>query len=206
MTSIACSWMMGDSTLIKWLTADICANPSTEQKAVEAMGLLSHGQPVPEDMCPTKIWGDAGKGYIRRLPNLFNANGYYVVSSKAAEVLRQFELGQGALYPVEIFQSDQTTPVDGKWYCWVFGNSKAGLDVSASKNLKPFGVSGRRFTMPQPLLDGVIAIRPEVLDGPDVWTDPALFKSVFFSGALADALTNARMESDFRLAFCSIGG
>ncbi len=203
-TNVACSWMMGDSTLIKRLTADICADPATEPKAVEAMGLLVSGQPIPKDMCPSKIWGDGSRGPIDRLPNLFNANGYYVVSAEAAEIIGQFDLGQGALYPVEIYQSDQVTPVVGPWYCWVFGNSKTGLNSKASRGLKPFGVSGLRFNMPQPLPDDAVAVQSRAVDGPHVWTDPTLFKSVFVSGDLAAALTNAGMAKDFRLANCVI--
>lgn len=198
------SWMMGDSELIKPLTADIVANSDTNAKAVEAMGLLKHGQPLQRDMLPEKIWFDNDSHEITRLPALFNANGYYVVSSQAAAILTGFDLGAGSLDPVQIYQADRVTPVEGEWFSWTFGNTKNALVAEKSEKLRKFGVSGTRWNMPIANPADAIALDAACSDGPDVWVDPALFKSVFLSGGLSEALHQAGLAKSFRLARCRL--
>src|SRR3546814_6005494 len=84
------------------------------------------GEPLGAECFPAQIWGISSaeeKDY--RLPELFRAAGYWVVSAGAAEVLRQFDLGSGALYPVAVQKKDNATPVGGAWLCINFGNKKS---------------------------------------------------------------------------------
>ena len=48
-------------------------------------------------------------------------------------------------------------------------------------------------------LGGLMAVSAAALGGPDVWVDPTLFKSVFVSGRLGDALDEAGLRKAFRL-------
>src|SRR4051812_22094490 len=49
-----------------------------------------------------RLWFD-----VVRLPNIFHAGSFWVVSKAAANVLRQFDLGAGGLYPVKVFKKDR---------------------------------------------------------------------------------------------------
>lgn len=133
-----------------------------------------------------------------RLPDLFVANGYWVISNKAAYVLRQFDLGNGALYPVAVLKHDGT-PYPGEYFSWNFGNLKTALSTERSTNLRPFGVAGRIWNLPWVLKDDDVAVTAEALAGPDVWADPTLFKSLFISDRLGSALNDARLAKAFKL-------
>ncbi len=206
MTSpVSVSWLMADVDLILGLKANIAANPETNQLAVDAMGLLKSGQPVPPENYPKKLWGDGRKGAVSSLPDLFDANGYYVVSERAKNVIETFDLGAGALYPVGIYQADQKTPVAGSWYCWAFGNTKQALVAEKSEGLRPFGVSGSIWNMPfPPIRENAVAVNDVALEGPDVWIDPNLFKAVFVSAGLSSALARAGLTKAFRLSGCRL--
>lgn len=80
------------------------------------------GASLPAECFPSEIYGapDA-KEADYRLPNLFFAGSFWVVSKAAADVLRQFDLGGGGLYPVKVATKDRRTPVGGEWFCINFG-------------------------------------------------------------------------------------
>lgn len=69
--------------------------------AMEASRLNKNGKSVPAEMCPKKIWADIDadeydKMPVDNMPDLFFVRSYWIVSEKAAEIMRQFDLG-GAL-------------------------------------------------------------------------------------------------------------
>jgi hypothetical protein len=52
--------------------------------------------------------------------------------------------------------------------------------------------------------DDQIAVSRAAIGGPDVWVDPTLFRSVFLSGRLGDALDQAGMRKAFLLSRCRV--
>ena len=193
-----------DSALILFVQTDISV--SHVDKSVEGLELNKAGKPVPADLCPTKIWGDEAAPHFETMPHLFLAMGQWIVSAKAADVLRRFDLGGGALYPVSggVYQKDGVTAVPGTYYCWTFGNAKRAFDETASVNMEEPVVSGLWWTMPWNIADDDVAVTSEALQGPAVWLDAGLFKSIFVSGPLGDALAAAGLTRDFRLHRCRV--
>ena len=55
------------------------------------------------------------------------------------------------------------------------------------------------MSLPFSCADDDIAVSPLAVEGPDVWVDPTLFKSVFLSRALGDALVEAGMRASMGL-------
>ena len=102
---------IADVSLVGKFDTDIWVENS--QMAIQAEKLNKRGQPVPQDMCPKKIWGDDHAPRFKTIPHLISAQCHWIVSAQAADVLRQFDLGGGAIYPVTdgIFQKDQVTRV-----------------------------------------------------------------------------------------------
>jgi hypothetical protein len=198
---------LADSTLVVMFNSDI-AEKNVEQ-AIEGLKLLTPGKPVPRDLCPRKVWNDKARKERPSLPHLSNINGYPIVSGEAAAVFRHFNLGQGALYPIEgAFQSDQTTPIEGEYFTWVFGNQKSAFLPNETPDKRPFGVKVDgdyvRWNLPILLEDDGIAVSASALEGADVWVDPLLFKSVFLSGPLGDALDQAGLLKSFSLFRCRV--
>lgn len=58
---------------------------------------------------------------IRKLPDFFAVNRYLVVSSAFAEVLRRFDLGNGGLFPIDLYKGNRINRFPGEWYFLNFG-------------------------------------------------------------------------------------
>lgn len=137
-----------------------------------------------------------------QVPDLFAAYGYWVVSKPAADVLRQFDLGQAQLRPVPVLKSDRRTPIGGNWYCLNFGNSKRIIIPEQSEKIDPGPQN--RYTVRATLGDDQLAVSTEALQPPDIWVDPQLWNAFFVSDALAKALRKAKVSKSFFLTKCRV--
>ncbi|WP_143074696.1 hypothetical protein [Methylobacterium sp. ap11] len=188
-----------DTRLIMPVETDISIG-NTEM-AIRGEDLSSKGMHVPEDLCPKKIWLHDTKRKMRKMPDLFWAKGQWIVSERAADIISGFSLGEGALYPVRegVFQTDRETRLDGNYFCWTFGCVKDAFLPDMSKNLRKPAIPGLWWTLPGALHDGDIAVSSQSAIGPDVWIDKMLFKSLFLSKSLGDALSEAELDKPFRI-------
>jgi len=197
--------VLADPDLVLMMETDIVEDDTS--RAIEAINLLKAGKSVPQDMCPKTVWAGDGARTGDRLPDLFLANSYPIVSEKAATVLRRFELGGGAVYPVErVLHKDRATSFPGTFSCWTFGNTKSAFAPQQSAAARPFaGPTSGRWKMPFVHKDDQLAVSAVgSAGGPDVWVDATLFKSVFVSGRLAAALDEAGLRKAFRLFRCRV--
>src|SRR6266542_3787067 len=129
--------VLADPDLVLMMETDIVA--SDRGGAIEALNLLTAGKAVTEDMCPKEVWGGESAKWIDRVPDVFLANGYPIVSERAASLISSFDLGQGALFPIKaVFQKDRTTRIPGNFFCWIFGNTKSAFAAAASPDARPF--------------------------------------------------------------------
>jgi hypothetical protein len=190
-----------DSTLIKMVTADIVENDF--ETAVKASRMQKAGDVVPVHMLPKVIWVDKRKGRINSFPAFFNGNGYWIVSRKAADIISMFDLGDGGLYPVQIFQSDRTTPVEGEFLCLNVGAQKtAFLPEQSPRAFKRPELE--EWSLPSAPKDDVFHVSAAALRGSEVWWDPRVRSGFFLSEALGAALKKAGMAKAFRLYRCSV--
>ena len=198
---------MSDSTLVKAITCDELA--TDPDPIIETMENSRKGKPMPADRFPKRLHRKYGDADIKKLPDICMAGGFWVVSAACADVLRQFDLGQTALYPVEIFQHDKKSRVEGEYFYLAFGETKnvfepnetpdaTGLSTGATQ--KPI-----RFWRPRAgFEDGNIAVNKLALEGVDLWIDPSLLRIFFLSHALVQALKAAKLTRRFGLRKCRI--
>lgn len=168
---------------------------------------IKEGFQVSAAEMATEIFGTASareKDY--KLPDLFHAYGYWVVSSAAADVLRRFDLGGGALYPVRVMKYDRETPVGGEWFCINFGNRKSAIVPDQSPNMRHRYIrNGEKGWFPPFVTkDGDVAVSPASLSGPDIWIDPDVGDAFFLSDLLASALKKAKADKGFFLSKCRV--
>ncbi|MDZ7824303.1 MAG: hypothetical protein U5K75_09900 [Ahrensia sp.] len=72
-----------------------------------------------------------------RIKDFFYAGNFMAVKGRLAEVLHQFDLGDGALYEFPVYEADQKTLAEGgPYYVLSFGCIKDTVDISQSKNLR----------------------------------------------------------------------
>jgi hypothetical protein len=194
---------MMEARLILLVYTDISRNDRA--RAAEGERRNVRGESVPADMCPKRVWLEPDED--RPIPDMFLADGQPVVSARVAEILARFDLGNGALYPLAegLFQADNTTPMAGAYFSWIFGSAKRAFLEAHSPTAKPLSPGNRdRCVFPFAMSDGAFAVSGDALSGPDVWVDPLLLKSIFVSGALGDALEAAGLREALCLFKCQV--
>lgn len=163
------------------------------------------GCPLPSHSFPKMAWpSDRAEelGY-RQLPNLFHGGGFWFASAKACAVLRQFDLGAGALYPVKVLAKDRETPLgEAGWHCINFGNTKTAFLPEQSTRSRPSSGGGWRNI--STLKDGEFAVSSSALDGPDMWVNSQLRRGIFFSERLGKALKKAKADHGWLLRTCRV--
>jgi hypothetical protein len=175
-----------------------------EERAIRGSKAFKDGLPMAREDCPQRIWSTRA-GSLERLPGVFLVNGYWIVSGEAADIMRRFDLGAGAFFPVEILLSDKSTPAPGSWFVWSIGNRKTAFREADSPAARAMAGVGRSLCLiPMMPKDDDIAVSPAALDGPEIWMDKTLFKSIFVSGPLGEALTAAGLAKAFRLFRCRL--
>jgi hypothetical protein len=165
------------------------------------------GEPLPREAFPEALYVFDRKRF-EKLGDLFAAGGFYAAKGKLAQVLAQFDLGQGGLVPFPIYQEDKVTPVAGDFYIWSFGAQKRAFLPESSPKIRPAGLGGRstsQWKVGFNVEDGDIALSAEIASAPpDVWCDPQLLWSLFFSDALVAAFLAAKIKTDFCLRRCKL--
>lgn len=165
------------------------------------------GYPLDAEFVPQEIWGiSSAVERHYKFPHLFAAGNVWVVSTAAAAVLRRFDLGAGALYPVAVMKKDRETPVDGEWLCLNFGNRKSAFLPEQSENAySDYIRNGEKgWFANATLFDGDFAVSAQALAGPDIWIDPDVGDAFFLSEALGKALKKENVDKGFFLNKCRV--
>jgi hypothetical protein len=202
------AWMstaMGDPRRLRPFTNDFDGKDISRLVSIQERH--EAGMPLSAEDFPQAIWGSTKRGArtFGKLPNIFFGYGFWVVSDTCAVVMRQFDLGQGGLYSVKVFQKDKKTPIgDHEWFCLNFGNVKSGVVAEASDKL--FLRSGGIWSVRATVADDDVVLSPSVLEGPDMWIDQKVMQAFFMSWRLGSALKQAKCTSGFGLYRCRISG
>lgn len=170
--------------------------------AEQATKLNEGGHALGPEYFPDHIYNKKLRNATRqKFPDIFQAFRYYVISEAAARILREFDLGNGALYPVRLTEADMKTPIGEGWYCFNFGNAKPSVVREETRGMVPprpgfWLLSGMRK-------DGDIAVSEAALAGPDVWVDPRLIRGFFVSAEVGKAIKQAKLKGFF-LSKCKL--
>jgi hypothetical protein len=166
------------------------------------------GEPLGSDCFPQMIFpSEYSKSPRKSLPNLFFAGSFWALSERTADVLRQFDLGQCALYPVKVVQKDKVTPIGNhEWFCINFGNVKRAF-LREHSDPTEFRIEiGGKPTFSSIIKDDACAVSSAALEGPDIWIDPGIDQGIFLSGRLGTALQRAKCASGWGLRRCGVIG
>ena len=153
------------------------------------------GESLEESCFPQKGWLLPEHAKRKSLAKFAAAGSFVYMSATCADVFRRFDLGKGALYPIELFEADGITPLADTWFTINFGNVKQCLLPEQSGELRP-APRGTYSTFAT-FDDWDLAFSASALDGPDVWIDPILNHSFCMSDRLAQALSEAGLLKYF---------
>jgi hypothetical protein len=175
----------GDTTLTESFRPDI----SYVDKSLSAERVKRHkaGEAVGADEFPKQFQRRFVEDDQTKLPDFFSAGGWWCVSERFADVIHPFDLGGGGLYPVRMLASDGTTPLPGRFFGLDFGGRKNCV-VPEQSRLRPADFPGVPPLVPFDHRDDDIVVTRAALEGADIWVDPGLFHSLFFSDRLMKAL------------------
>ncbi len=179
--------------------------PEETKRLVEMANRYHSGVGLREEEIP-RFCGDFPTTRIKKLSDFFFANSYFVVSERCAEVFRQFDLGTGGLYPVEIYQGNCKTLVEGSFFLLNFGCRKNAFlpEESNSKRLAPIGDKPVLWQARSTTSDDDCAVSRDALTGCDLWIDPRVHAAFFLSDALAQALRAAKVTRTIRMLRCRV--
>lgn len=152
------------------------------------------------------VWNE---GRFRKIRDIFMAGPFYAVKGKLADTLARCDLGEGGLIPFTIYKADLETPYPGKFFLLNFGCRRETVLPDKSRNVVKFSVHQetgfQKWKVNSWSEDEDVAVPSAVLEGPDLWFDPAIYNKIFMSDALAQALSKIGMGDVFRLQRCAIG-
>ncbi len=201
-------WVSGammDSSLIKGFKTDI--SEVDLHLTVVAQRCQQRAEPLPAERYPRAMYGDTPFTNIKKLPDFCNAGAFWTVSGAFADVLRQFNLGQTRLYPVQVFQFDRKTPVEGEYFMLAFGETKDTLRPEVSR-LEQGSYSNPNAQEWKLILggykDGDVVLAPAALDGVDLWMESKLRRAFLLSDALVTALKAVKLTRRLSLRRCRI--
>jgi len=159
-------WVSGammDSSLIKSAKMDV--DDSNLDLVVEAQRCQGQGNPLPADRYPQVIFGMFPFKKNKKLPDFCNAGGFWTVSRAFADVLRQFNLGRTRFYPVQAFQFDRKTPIEGEYFTLAFGETKDTLLPELSRLERPYPGQDLWHLQLGAYKDGDVVLAPSAFDG-----------------------------------------
>ncbi|MEM8792148.1 MAG: DUF1629 domain-containing protein [Pseudomonadota bacterium] len=152
-------------------------------------------QPADPAHAPTRAWAyRITKAQSRGLPDFFLIEeGMPCVSARARAVLERFDLGDSRFFDIELMVYEGTTMPGGPYFYFNMTSVKPGAVLFDRSPVKRM-TSGRW----QPACYDTLSyenfwVNSSSFPGADVWGDPELIRSVFFSDALAKAIRHEKL-------------
>jgi hypothetical protein len=156
------------------------------------------GMPMVRDEAPEYIFFrhyDTPERKKASLPDFFCiANGVLIVSQAFHDLLSQFDLGDGRMFEVPLYEHDQKTLRPGRWFILHVAAQKQTLIPEKSEHVRPVGDQGN-WKAESIAIEPVLAVRASSAKGADIWMDRR-FKSRMF---LTDRLKSAIKQSDLKI-------
>lgn len=151
------------------------------------------------------------EGNWKRVGDLFSAGTFFAVKGRLAEVLKDFDLGDGGLIEFPVYEADKTTRLPGPFYLLNFGaikdsfvpaesQSRVGEKVVGLRSRRELERDGYELWAAYGLADGDIAVTRDALEGADLWFERKLENQIFMSGRLHDAIVAAKVRTKFDFA------
>ena len=165
------------------------------------------GDEVPPGFLPDIMWSnDAEDDRRKNLPDFFRANDFLIISRKFADVLRQFDYGDSEIIPVRLVHSDQESPYPGDHQLLYLREAKEAFEPDYSSRFRRPRMEGQAHlgSMSGIPADGDISVNPSATDGADLWQDPRLLKSIFFSDRLMRALLEQNLLGGVKYFRCPV--
>ena len=206
-----CIWLVQGHGIVNsrgWVPREEFENGGrTPEPILEAMGQTEIGWFLPQDRFPTDNYplpNSHPSAHEERVPQIFS-NGFIFLAGESAEVVRSFDMGKGALYPVRLWHPDGKTPMPGEFFYLSQGNKKGAFlrERSDEKGLDAMS-QGRWLVRVVRARAPRLLFSESALEGPDIWWDKSIYIHFFISDRLKRALDQRRLSRDWHLVRCPV--
>lgn len=191
-----------------WDPATEAPPPVTDEQVAKALVYLAgHSFQRHEMVECAAVFNETN---FKKTKDLFAVGGFYAVKCRLAEILAQFDLAPGCLYPLPVYKDDKLTPIDEPFFLLNFGAQKQCFlpDRSAKEAYKARFVDKHTGTqvwkIQSSVKDDSIVLSDVACSGADFWFDPCIENKLFLSDALASAISASKINVDFQLVRCRI--
>ncbi|MEJ6393835.1 hypothetical protein V8J82_11245 [Gymnodinialimonas sp. 2305UL16-5] len=183
-------------------------NTNDPDKTLEILRKYSQTDSVDPKDFPNRVWLDPARAgaHSKVLPHAHVASDFLTVSGEFLNVLDQFDLGRFASWPMTLLKKDKETPFEGEWFALWIGNQKRGFlrEKSTSFEVPPYEDTKWLSIPNSGALDGDFVMDASVKDGPDIWTDSTLSRSLMLSDRLHAALNDAGLLRRLKVLRCPV--
>lgn len=138
----------------------------------------------------------------KKRPDLFYANGVWIVSAPFAEVVKRHELGRNQLAKVTVLKTNGKTPIEGSYYCLAFADVKDTFDADESKDISDWPQN--TWCLSYTPANDQVALKPSALVGADLWVEKRFANAFFLSDRLLKALRAAKVTRTLKPYRCRI--
>jgi len=199
--------IMNDYDLWFALRSKAVLENDSEQMKLEAQARneVKRGRSLPQSRFPAEMYieRDLGNPEPRdRFPDFF-VSGIPYISAAFAKVLSQFNLGNGAFYPVSIYQQDRKNLFYGDYFHLNVGTTKSSLLPEDSPGIEKSQFSSRSRIV-SVLKDDDLCLTQAALTDADLWIENGFWDELFLSDRLFQALQGARLNVSFDAKRCRI--
>ena len=169
---------------MKWISFDKAPhNAEVAEKFVR-------GEYIDPSWFPNKIYQDHKAAKLADISLV--QNGLILISERLADVLRSFELGKNQLVETELYDHTRQARLSDQYFFLNVTEKKPGSFVY-EESKGPFMGDAAHGFLTSTIGYGGIAVRESaVLGGVDLWMDPILKRTPFFSGPLGDAIKKGK--------------
>ncbi|MET1412188.1 hypothetical protein ABVF61_07980 [Roseibium sp. HPY-6] len=183
-TKVWTSEAWGRTNYLKFISYD------DEPHSAEMCRKFKRGAQIDPDWFPRKV-------YLENLgvkpTEIFSIRGFLVlVSERFVELLGNFDLGSNQLVETALYESARQSKLPMRFFVFNIVEKKTDCFVP-NESKGPFDNIGGDFFWTAPNgYDGIAVRESAVIDGVDVWMDPILGQTPFFSGPLGDAIKKGK--------------
>jgi hypothetical protein len=190
---------------------------SISNKIIEIIHLYHNHQTLPAEILPHTMYADfqimyaaVPREYLARMPPLFAiSDGYIVITEPLLAVLRKFRLGSTQIVPVKLRDKTTNELLSEQTYYFINvceRHSYCSLEFS-DPSLRKLPIKDRVLyhSPSDKATANKFIFSKQALDCPvDIWHDPLIYGSIFFSHALSMAIYKAKLNKGFYLFACNL--
>ena len=136
-------------------------------------------------------------------------NGFLVVGPRTAGVLRESDMGNGSLHPVEVQDHKGNIVSERDYFFWNIGNKLTHFLPNNSLDVRKSNYGDEKpgehlYSPPVIPAENSLAFSRDCLSGPDAWQEAYLRKGTVISDRLMQALKAAKLDKFFQPIRCRV--